>query len=192
MFVTKDIKLSCMIELFCPKYRVCFFIPFLLFHKVGITRGLHGLILSHANQLVWPIVKVKLFGYRRCMMRMAYEEQLISQHVLQIQKIVHFVSRVWAELSKSWRKQKNKWLGNYQLFWIVKKCLRLWWKNKLGLILATVNSSPTRRKSGFTEFIDSLKFKPVLFSLWHGLWDMVAKWKESEIAQRRARSWLNL
>ena len=32
--------------------QVVFFIPFLLFHKVGITTELHGFILSHANRLV--------------------------------------------------------------------------------------------------------------------------------------------
>ena len=40
----------------------------------------------------------------------------------------------------------------------------------------TVNSSYTRRKSGFTtELIDSLEFTPVLFIPWYGSWDMVAK-----------------
>jgi len=71
--VTKDIKLSYMIQLFCPKYGVCFFIPFLLFHKVGITRDLHGLIVSHANaglaiseiQTPWLQTMYDAYGLRR-------------------------------------------------------------------------------------------------------------------------------
>ena len=73
MFETKDIKLSHMIPLFCPKYRVCFLIPFLLFHKVGITRELHCFILSHANagltiseiQTLWLQTMYDAYGSRR-------------------------------------------------------------------------------------------------------------------------------
>ena len=183
MFVTKDIKLSCMIQLFCPKYRVCF-----LFHSCNFTRW----ELREDSMVLFCLMPIDWFDQQW------KSNSLVTDDVWYVWlmkgssslsmyckfKTVYFVSRVWGELSKSWRKQKNKWLGNYQLFWIVEKCLRLWWKNKLGLILATVNSSTTRRKSGFTtELIDSLKFKPVLFIPWHGSWDMVAKWKESEIAQ---------
>ena len=83
MFVTKDIKLSHMIPLFCPKYRVCF-----LYHSCYFTRWelRENSTVSFylMPMLVCPSVKFKLFGYRRCMMRVAYKEQLICQHVLQI------------------------------------------------------------------------------------------------------------
>ena len=50
-----------------------FFIPFLLFHKVGITRELHGFIVSHANagltiseiQTLWLQAMYDAYGLRR-------------------------------------------------------------------------------------------------------------------------------
>lgn len=50
-----------------------FFIPFLLFHKVGITRELHGFIVSHANagltiseiQTLWLQTMYDVYGLRR-------------------------------------------------------------------------------------------------------------------------------
>ena len=50
-----------------------FFIPFLLFHKVGITRELHGFIVSHANagltiseiQILWLQTMYDAYGLRR-------------------------------------------------------------------------------------------------------------------------------
>ena len=55
------------------------FIPFLLFHRVEMTGKLQCTVLLYLMpMLVLPSVKFKLFGYRRCMMRMPYEEQLIS------------------------------------------------------------------------------------------------------------------
>lgn len=72
-----DRELSRMIQLFCPKYRVCF-----LFHSCYFTRWElrenPTVFLYLMPMLVLPSVKFKLFGYRRCMMRMPYEEQLIS------------------------------------------------------------------------------------------------------------------
>ena len=102
--VTKDIRLSRMTQLFCPKYRVCF-----LLHSCYFTRWElreNSTVLSYLMpMLVWPSVKFKLFGYRRCMMPMSYEEQLISQHVQQTQNCalhIQISSRNFKILEKRW------------------------------------------------------------------------------------------
>ena len=66
--------------------RDLFRVPFVLFHRCGITRELSDFAISHANAAMTMRV-VRLSGYKQCMKHMRHVDKHISLHFGEIHVI---------------------------------------------------------------------------------------------------------